>query len=228
MKKVALIVAAGAGKRMQNATPKQFLLLSGQPILMHTIRVFYNADPNTKIIVIINENDIEHWRALCQAHHFELPHTLINGGAERFFSVQNGINHLKNDEPSHTLVAIHDGVRPLATTDFINQCFDAAKTHQTAVPTLPLKDSIRNIITHQTTDRAQYNLVQTPQVFTLNILQKAYLQPFLPTFTDDASVVETVYPKPIHTVQGTEQNIKITTPFDLLFAEFILTKSPTN
>lgn len=258
---IAIIVAGGKGLRMGADLPKQFLPIGGRPVLMHTLQAFERAIPGIHLILVLPFDQQDFWRDLCARHSFTLPHTIATGGETRFHSVLNGLriidstvhpaspNEQRNGDalvPSaspegneHTsLVAIHDGVRPFVSADVIQRCFDTARTAGTAVPVVPVVETIRElspdvkhsgdfIITETasvTRDRSRYRLVQTPQTFQLSLLQRAYEQPYRPSFTDDASVVEALG-HPITLVEGNRENIKITTPFDLTVAEAILSRS---
>lgn len=219
-KQTVIIVAGGKGERMNAGIPKQFILLGGRPVLMHTIDLFYSYNNLIDIIVVLPENQTDNWGGLCEKHAFHLRHKIVTGGANRFESVKNGLSLAAND----SLIAIHDGVRPLVSTDVIDNCFYAAGLHGAAVPVTDPVESIREISADGTSiavDRSKYKLIQTPQVFRADILRKAYEQPFSTTFTDDASVVE-ASGVAIHLIEGNRENIKITTPFDLKLAELLL------
>jgi 2-C-methyl-D-erythritol 4-phosphate cytidylyltransferase len=211
-----IIVAGGKGERMQSELPKQFIELRSLPILMHTIRVFFDFDAGMKLIVVLPETQIENWRALCKKHAFDIAHEVVPGGNTRFQSVANGLAAARNDG----IIAIHDGVRPLVNSGTISRCIDAAALYGAAIPVMPAVESLRMITPEGSVavDRNQYRMVQTPQVFRAEILQRAYLQPYNPLFTDDASVVEHAG-VPVKLVEGNPENIKITLPADLQWAE---------
>lgn len=219
MQKFVLIVAGGNGKRMECDLPKQFIEVGGLPILMHTIGRFFAFDANMAITVILPETQHKYWQELCSKHGFNIPHQVCAGGKERFFSVKNGLETL----PDRGLVAVHDGVRPLVSKETINRCFQNAEETRAAIPVMPLSESLRktNKDSSMAVNRSNYVLVQTPQVFSVELLKKAYQQEFDSNFTDDASVVEKLN-HPIHLVQGNPENIKITRPMDLLIAEALL------
>ena len=219
MKTYVIIVAGGNGSRMGSATPKQFLELLGQPILMHTIQKFHHCITSGEIILALPENEQNTWRQLCQQDSFSIPYTIVNGGGTRFHSVQNALKEVKED----ALVAIHDGVRPLVSKEVILDCLNAAQKYGAAIPVLALQDSVRQLTKNgsQIADRNQFLLVQTPQCFQSDLILKAYQQPFQNTFTDDASVVEQLE-HAIHLVDGNKENIKITTPADLKMATAFL------
>lgn len=217
-----IITAGGTGKRMGAGVPKQFLLIDGRPMLMHTIEAFYSFDPTFELILTLPEEWASHWEELCEKHTFTIPHRLVTGGEERFHSVKNAINHCTGE-----FIAIHDGVRPFVSQDTIRRCFESAQIHHAAIPVVPVNQSIRKVTEEGNlgVNRNEYKVVQTPQVFTRKILIESYNQPYDPAFTDDASVVENRGYE-IHMVEGNEENIKITTKQDLLLAAQ-LKKNPT-
>ncbi len=219
MTRQAIIVAGGRGTRMNNEVPKQFLPLCGKPIVMHTLETFYNFDSHIELILVLPEHLVVYWQNLCVKHQFDIPHHIVAGGQERFYSVKNGLVFAK----PNALIAIHDGVRPFVSHSTLERCFRQAELQGNAIPAMPLVDSIREIKLNenQIVDRTKLRAIQTPQVFQSQIITKAFEQPFSPTFTDDASVVE-AYGEKIHLVEGNVENIKLTTPFDLLIGEALL------
>lgn len=221
MKKYAIIVAGGKGERMQSDLPKQFLSIKGKPLLMHTINRFNQYDKSIKIIVILPSTQIDFWQVLCQKHHFHVAHQIVAGGETRFHSVLNGLTTISSDG----LVGIHDGVRPFVSTETISRCFSEAEKEGSAIPCVSITESIRHFDNsgNKAVDRNKYCLIQTPQVFQIERLKKAYEQTYNSSFTDDASVLESTGEK-IHLVDGNRENIKITTPLDLEMAKTILSK----
>lgn len=217
--KIAIIVAGGKGERMKADVPKQFIEIQGRPILMHTIEAFLGYDASLKIIVVLPQVQMEYWSELCKKHAFDVAHSIVAGGETRFQSVNNGLKAVKTSG----LVAVHDGVRPLVSKATIARCYAEAQKNGNAIPVLELVDSIRHITPNGSisVDRAAFKLVQTPQVFNVELLKKAYEQPFSSLFTDDASVVESLGEE-INLVEGNRENIKITTAFDLRLAEILL------
>jgi 2-C-methyl-D-erythritol 4-phosphate cytidylyltransferase len=214
-KEYALIVAGGKGTRIKSKLPKQFLELNGLPILMHTINAFFRYSENIKVILVLPEDDFKTWEELCVKHNFLKPVILQKGGDTRFQSVKNGL-----DKIDEGLVAIHDGVRPLVSEDIIGASFRLAAVHQSAVAAVRLKESIRMTDQDNTKamDRSRFRLIQTPQTFQVELIKKAYQVKDYPGFTDDASVAE----KAGHIIslfEGSYENIKITTPEDLIIAE---------
>lgn len=219
MERSAIIVAGGSGKRMGASVPKQFLLLGGKPVLCRTIEAFHRFDPAMQLIVVLPEDGIEQWRALCAEHGIRIPHAVVAGGAERFHSVRAGLKEVWHDG----LVAVHDGVRPLASTGLIGRCFAAAENHAAAIPVLPVSSSVRELRgeVSRAIDRAALRLVQTPQCFRVPLLRKAFELPYDPAFTDEATLVERTGAK-VFLVEGDERNIKVTTPVDLWLAGVLL------
>ena len=216
MKKVALIVAGGKGERMNTDIPKQFLVLNDLPILMHSLNAFSHLD---KIILVLPRAQIENWEELCKQYNFILKHTVVAGGINRFGSVKNGL--AKIDEGS--IVAIHDGVRPLVSKNLIDKLIGATKKGNGIIPIVAVKDSIRKVEGYKSKAVSRSNLykVQTPQCFFASTLKDAYKQNFSLFFTDDASVLESNGGK-IITIIGEERNLKITTKEDLMLAEALI------
>ncbi len=220
MKKYAIIVAGGSGKRMGTTMPKQFLLLAGKPVLMHTIEAFYNFDSEMTIIVVLPQNQVDTWKNLCWQYAFEIEHSIAIGGATRFESVKNGLALVDGDG----IVGVHDGVRPLVQNATLNRCYIEAGAYGSAVPVSDSKESVRILDENgqsRAIDRTTVRMVQTPQVFRVKILKESYAQQFKPSFTDDASVVEAAG-YPIHLSNGNKENIKLTTPDDMIYAEALL------
>ena len=216
-KRFALIVAGGNGKRMGTDISKQFLLLKGLPVLMHTINKFRSC--NAEIIVVLPASQKKYWLDLCSEFHFTVPHTLIEGGTERYHSVLNGLNRIEEEG----VVAIHDGVRPCVSTSLIEKCYVEAEIFGNAVAAVKPKDSLRMLQGEHTVavNREHFYLIQTPQTFDLGTIKHAYASTTHENFTDDASVLE-ANEHDIHLVDGDYKNLKITTPEDLLLAELFI------
>lgn len=218
----ALIVAGGQGSRMQATVPKQFISVAGQPILMHTLLAFHRCSPEIHLFTILPETEVPRWQILCAEYQFTVPHTVVAGGNTRSDSVRNGLQQVKDDD---SLVAVHDGVRPLVTPELINQSFIVAEHYGSAVATVPLKDSIREVKgeSSEAVARNNYRLVQTPQTFRTEWLREAYARADGQAFSDDASLVEHSG-RSIHLIEGHYRNLKITTPEDLIVARALLKK----
>jgi 2-C-methyl-D-erythritol 4-phosphate cytidylyltransferase len=214
-----IIVAGGKGKRMHSETPKQFLTVAGKPILMHTIRKFSGFSKELTINLVLPSPFIDFWNSLCKRFDFHLTHNVIEGGESRFFSVKNGLYNIADN----SLVAIHDGVRPLVSHETIHRVFRVAEEKGNAIPVIKVNESIRQLDDEDSlpVDRKRYRLIQTPQCFRSEILLKGYDQDYREDFTDDATVVEALGIK-INLVEGNFENIKITRPADLKIAESFL------
>ena len=221
MQLYVVIVAGGSGKRMGAEIPKQFLELAGRPVLMHTIERFRAFDETIEIITVLPENQLRHWCELQNKYSFQIPQTLVKGGSSRFYSVKNGLEFVN----SPGLVAIHDGVRPFVSLDTIKRCFDMASEKGNAIPVISPADSLRMLNDSGSTpvDRRKVRQVQTPQVFNVELIRKAYMQNYTPEFTDDATVFE-MNGGVINLVEGNRENIKITNPEDLLISKALLAR----
>ncbi len=213
-----IITAGGIGKRMGSEIPKQFIKVGDLPILMHAINCFYSFDAQCQIIVTLPNEWKSYWEELCKNYAFTCPHTLVIGGVERYDSIKNALSIC-----THDIIGIHDGVRPLVSADTIERCFTLAKEKGSAVPVLPLKESIRKVEGTGTKamQRNEYFTVQTPQFFSEQIVKNAYKISFHSSITDDASLVEEAG-YAIETTAGNEENIKVTTPYDLKIVELFL------
>ena len=219
-KHTILIVAGGRGTRMGGPQPKQFLELAGRPVLMHTLEAFDRWDASARLIVVLPEDQIDTWKRLCEAHVFGRIHRVVAGGETRFHSVRNGLDAVASDG----LIAVHDGVRPLVAPSVIAACFAAAADGGAAVPVVPVVESVREVDADggsRPVDRTRLRVVQTPQVFRADVLRAAYRLPYDPRFTDDASVVE-ASGVAVRLIPGNRENIKLTTPMDLLLAEQLM------
>ena len=219
MDRYAILVAGGKGLRMGSDIPKQFLPLRGRPVLMHTIDVFRRTYPDIHIILVLPREQQDYWRQLCGQHDYDVELCVADGGETRFHSVHNGLSLIPDD--ARGVVGVHDGVRPFVSPETIRRCFVAAEEFGAVVPVVPVVETVRQLLadgSSMTVDRNAYRLVQTPQTFDIQLLKKAYGQPFDPFFTDDASVVEAMG-HPIKLVEGNNENIKLTNPADLKLAE---------
>jgi 2-C-methyl-D-erythritol 4-phosphate cytidylyltransferase len=219
VKKYCIIVAGGSGQRMRSSLPKQFLLLDGRPLLMHTIERFSSFDPSVEIIVVLPAEHRPLWQNLAEEYSFDIRHEVIDGGEERFHSVKAGLAKVMEE----SLVAIHDGVRPLVSHETIWRCFADAEEYGNAVPFVEPADSVRLLQGDESRPhpRSGVRLIQTPQVFKSSLIISAYNRPYDPSFTDDATVAEAAGVK-IHLTHGNRENIKITTPEDLLAANAVI------
>ena len=216
-----IIVAGGSGSRMQSALPKQFLMLGGLPVVARTINIFAEALPSADIVVVLPEAHIPLWRNL-EARFDVAPHRCVAGGSERFHSVKCGIEALGEDVE---YIAVHDGVRALVTKRLIIRTLLDAEKSGATIPVVEVADSFRRVEGEESyiVPRAELRAVQTPQIFAAELLRRAYEQPFDRSFTDDASVVEALGRR-ISLVEGERTNLKLTTPEDLDWAEYFLSK----
>ena len=223
-----IITAGGMGTRMGGKVAKQFLELEGKPVLLRTIEMFREHFPGINIIMTIPQEYKEYWRNYCFEHNLWFKHTLASGGITRFHSVKNALEHV----PDGAIVAVHDGVRPFVPKEMLRNLFTydfASKGCAGVIPVMPSIESMR-IRTYgedgmpngsATVNRDEYMFVQTPQVFDSTILKECYKKAYSPTFTDDASVVESSGYK-VATCEGSRFNIKLTTPEDLTLARIFL------
>ena len=236
-----IIVAGGKGLRMGSDVPKQFLPIGGKPVLMRTLERFREYSADMQIILVLPEAQQNYWKELCKEYHFPLPATtplpqqggagggsylLANGGQTRFHSVQNGLALIPDD--AEGVVGVHDGVRPFPSIEVIRNCFETAREKKAVIPVIPVVETVRKLdltkcqtlceVESATVPRDEYRLVQTPQTFDIQLLKASNRQPYNDGFTDDASVVES-YGHAITLVEGNRENIKITTPYDIVVAE---------
>ena len=220
-------MAGGQGSRMQSSLPKQFLPLAGRPLLMHTLDAFAAAGIAT--ILVLPQDHFSTWSSLCQQYSYHQPVQVTAGGETRYHSVKNGLalvsdNSAPGSKASATsYVAVHDAARPFVSPSAIQSAFEQAAQYGSFVPALLLTESLRLVTKagNQAVDRADYRSIQTPQIFATDALKSAYNKPYQPSFTDDASVYEAAG-NAIHLGQGWQENIKITTPQDLVWAEYWL------
>ena len=227
-KTYVIITAGGVGKRMGGKTAKQFIELEGKPVLLRTIEMFRGLSPDINIILTLPQEYKEYWRNYCFENGLWFRHTIVSGGITRFHSVKNALEHV----PEGAVVAVHDGVRPFVPHEMLVSLlgYNFAKEGVAGViPVMPSIESMR-IRTYgedgmpngsRTVNRDEYMFVQTPQVFDSTILKDCYKKPYSPTFTDDASVVESSGYK-VATAPGSRFNIKLTTPEDMVMAKIFL------
>ena len=223
MKKYIIIVAGGKGLRMGGDIPKQFLPVCGKPVLMRTLEAFHAYDSSIHMILVLPVSQQEYWKELCAEYDFTLSHDIADGGETRYHSVMNGLALVEGDG----LVGVHDGVRPFVSQEVIARCYEEASLKKAVIPVIGVVETVRQLTVEgsMTVPRDQYKLVQTPQVFEVALLRKAYQQNYTDMFTDDASVVEVLGVK-VYLVEGNRENIKLTTPFDLQLAEMLCSTSP--
>lgn len=217
--KTAVIVAGGSGTRMGSATPKQFLMLKGKPLLWYTIRAFLAAYNDMQIILVLPEAHIDNGKAIATDFP-EADIQFIVGGDTRFASVKNGVMAAPDD----AIIFVHDGVRCLISPDLIQACYVQTVEKGSAVPAVASTDSVRLSAAdghHHVVDRQFVQIIQTPQTFPAKVLKAAFQQTYRDAFTDEATVVEAAGGV-VHLIAGDYSNIKVTRPIDLLMAERIL------
>lgn len=219
MNQSVIIVAGGKGLRMGSELPKQYLPIGDKPVLMRTLEVFRKYDADMQIILVLPQEQQNFWKQLCDEHSFTVAHTVASGGETRFHSVKNGLEQVHGQG----LVGVHDGVRPFVSIEVIGQCYTLAETHKAVIPVIDIVETVRHLTDagSETVSRNDYKLVQTPQVFDVDLLKQAYSQQYTSFFTDDASVVEAMG-TPVYLAEGNRENIKITTPFDLKVGSALL------
>lgn len=199
---------------------KQFLTLGDKPVILHSVEAFMNLSFPVEIILVVPSGYRQYWKDYCMEKHLTFSHILVSGGITRFHSVKNALKYV----PKGALVAIHDGVRPFVSKDFLESLFIMAEEKEAVVPVIKAIDSMRRITGQgrsQYVNREEFVMVQTPQVFHSDIILDAYNQAYSSFFTDDASVVESTG-KEVFLTEGNSYNIKITKPEDLVLAQAIL------
>lgn len=219
---VVIIAAGGKGSRFGSDLPKQYQLLNGKPVLMHTMEAFVGL---AERIVVVLDPAMEHtWQQLCREHSFEREHDIVFGGSTRFASVQNGLRFVEKSYTDHALadmvIAVHDAARPLVDPDLIRESFVLARQGAGNVLGIRSSNSVRFGTTEQSSavDRDRVWSIQTPQTFPANVLLEAFQQEEEPSFTDEASVVEKMGYN-VLIVESSPKNIKITFPEDFVIAQ---------
>jgi 2-C-methyl-D-erythritol 4-phosphate cytidylyltransferase len=221
-----IIPAAGQGKRMKASKNKLWIELENSPIIAHTLRVFGTDKHCKQIILPINPAESEEFARLIQTLSLPVPIILINGGSERQYSVCNGLEALSENAE---IVLVHDGARPFINHSMIKNLITDAKQFDASVLAVPVKDTIKQVkdnLVEKTIDRSSLWAIQTPQAFRVSLLKEAHEAAIAAGYlgTDDASLVEQIGKK-VAITEGNYDNIKITTPEDLYFAEAILEKN---
>lgn len=226
-KKYVIFTAAGSGTRMKAAEPKQFLLLGGLPVLHRSIFAFVDACPDVKVVTVLPKNQIEHWKDLCIEYPLDVPQIIVEGGITRFHSVRNALAKV----PDGAVVAVHDGVRPMVSKELIRKMFDRMRECRGLVPVVPVTDTLKSLERNKDgelvstgdpdPDRSRVFGAQTPQMFLSEELKAAYALPYDTAYTDDASVAAR-YGIPLSWIEGERNNIKLTTPGDMVLAEMFI------
>jgi 2-C-methyl-D-erythritol 4-phosphate cytidylyltransferase len=219
MKKYAVIVAGGSGTRMGNHIPKQFIMLRDKPVLYYSLKVFLDAYDDLQIVLVLPVDFTDMGQEIIDAYFDKERIRITAGGETRFQSVKNGLALVEDD----SIIFVHDGVRCLVTKDIIQRCYEMALETGSAIPVIPTKDSVRilNDDGNEAVERHKVMLVQTPQTFHSKILIPSFQIDYKDKFTDEATVAE-AFGIRVSLVEGSESNIKITRPADLVIAEKIL------
>ncbi len=215
-----IIVAGGTGTRMQSTIPKQFIEIKGKPIIIHTIEKFIEFDEFINVIVCVHKDYLTDANFMLAEYFPDKNVQIVVGGDTRFQSVKNGLDCITNP---NDIVGIHDAARPFVSNNTIKKCFETASKKGNAIPVVTVNESLRLVTNgiNKAVSRDDYKIVQTPQCFLVSLIQKAFQQPFSPFFTDDATVLEGI-DEPIYLVEGNSENIKITNPDDIKYAEIYL------
>ncbi|SEP07973.1 2-C-methyl-D-erythritol 4-phosphate cytidylyltransferase [Paenibacillus sp. OV219] len=219
-----VVVAAGRGTRMGTSTSKQYLLLQDKPILVHTLERFQAMDDIAEVVLVVGKEDTARCEQVVESYGLHKVKSVLAGGSERQHSVTIGIQALGSDIE---WVMVHDGVRPLVTAEAVRRCMVKAEETEAAVLAVPVKDTIKQVnetgVITATPDRRSLWAIQTPQAFRRSLLLQALTQAARDQFlgTDDAMAVERLGVQ-VSVAEGEYTNIKITTPEDLPYAEFLL------
>ncbi len=219
IKKYAVIVAGGKGTRMGAAVPKQFLPLVGKPLLCYPIEAFAQALPGIHLILVLPPDQLRSAQIVLRSYLGNVDVTIVAGGETRYHSVQNGLKEVTEEG----IVFVHDGARPLVSAELILRCFMQAVEKGSAIPAVPVTESLRVIEGNDSSpiDRERVRIIQTPQTFNTNVILPAFSQQYQVSFTDEATVVEH-YGERVHLIDGSRDNVKVTTPEDMLIAEVLL------
>lgn len=228
MKKYAVIVAGGSGSRMGGGIPKQFRSLWQRPVLWWSMKAFHDEDPSTRLILVLPENYIDLWQSLFSTlpEEEKIPHKVVAGGNSRTESVKNGLSLCEEED---SMVAVHDGARPLVRPSLISKGWETAERSGAALPVVPVTDSLREVDGgfSKAVNRDRYVGVQTPQVFVTGLLKEAYRKAGNQTFTDDATAVENLG-REVTLFEGEPTNIKITNPKDMAVATVLMSNDTCN
>ena len=234
-KTAAIVLAAGHGKRMHSKVAKQYLLLNGEPVVVHALRAFEKSGVD-EIFLVTGAEEVEYCqKEIVEQYGFSRVKDVITGGKERYDSVWNGLCALKaSGFPEDGIVLIHDGARPLVTEEIIARALDSACEFSACAAAMPVKDTIKvadaDEFAAETPDRSTLWQIQTPQAFRFGLICRAYEQLYLPgvdrsRITDDAMVVESMTDVKVKMIRGSYSNIKVTTPEDMVIAEALCNHS---
>lgn len=228
----AIVLAAGSGSRMHSEVKKQFMELSGVPLVVHSLRQFEAHELIDSVILVTGREDLEYALSMTMKYELRKVKNIVEGGSQRFRSVYNG---LKTVNPETDYVLIHDGARPLLSRELITRCCTEVLLSRACVCAVPVKDTIKECdgdgFAARTLDRSRLFAVQTPQTFSYPVFLSAYqklyetIEAYHPDeskITDDAMIVESMSDQQVRIIPGEYRNIKVTTPEDLLIAEALL------
>lgn len=232
-KTAAIVLAAGQGRRMHSEVAKQFLMLGGQPVVCHSLRAFENS-PAEAVVLVTGEDEIEYCqKQIIEAYGFQKVVSVVAGGKERYHSVYAGLCALEGKLDPDGIVMIHDGARPLITGEIIERTIRDAELCGASVAAMPVKDTIKVAdaegFAALTPDRSTLWQMQTPQTFSYGLVFDAYRkllsdERYQKGITDDAMVVENMCGRKVKLTEGSYENIKVTTPEDMVIAEALLRK----
>ncbi len=222
----AIVLAAGQGKRMGTKVQKQYLEICGKPVLFYSLDVFQKSNIIDDIVLVVGENQEDYCqKEIVEKYGITKVSKIVKGGSERYYSVWNGLKAMSEDG----FVFIHDGARPFVTEEILSRAYDAVQKEKACVVGMPVKDTIKiaddNKFAIETPNRSYVWMVQTPQVFEKTLVKKAYsllMEQEIIKVTDDAMVVEEMLNMNVKLVEGSYENIKITTPEDLKIAEIFV------
>ncbi len=225
MKCTAIVLAAGQGSRMNSNIQKQFMTLEGYPLIYYALRAFEQSRVDD-IILVTGEKDIGYCRTeIVRRYQFQKVSRIVAGGSERYLSVYEGLRAATDAG----LVLIHDGARPLVTEAVIERTIQAAAVYGSGIAAMPAKDTVKIVdeehFAVQTPLRDTVWMMQTPQTFRYQEILRAYeviAERQIANITDDAMVMELAFQQPVKIVEGSYENIKVTTPEDLMIAAVFL------
>lgn len=223
----AVVLAAGRGKRMGTDVQKQYLEIGGKPVLYYSLDTFEKSNIIDEIVLVVGENQEDYCRQeIVEQYRFQKVKAIVQGGAERYHSVWNGLQQIEDG-----YVFIHDGARPFVTEEILIRAYEDVQEYEACVVGMPVKDTIKisdeQGLVADTPNRSLLWMIQTPQVFEVSLIKDAYaklIEGNITNATDDAMVVEMMLGSKIKLVQGSYENIKITTPEDLNVANAFLSK----
>lgn len=233
----AIVLAAGQGRRMHSRVAKQFLLLNGRPVIYYALKAFEESQAES-VVLVTGEEEIPYCREeIVEKYGFKKVKAVVAGGAERYHSVRNGLREFQKTFSKDDIVLIHDGARPLLNSAIIERTLAAASQYHACTAAMPVKDTIKvadeEEFAETTLDRSRLWQIQTPQAFSCGLILSAYEKLFADPelqkgITDDAMVVESMTGERVKLVEGSYENLKVTTPEDMVIAECLLKERERN